>query len=728
MEKPKRPVLGVIAAEANSIEQRQILRGIIEQAQAYGYNTAIISNIFNQHLEKEDISLGCENRIYELINSDEFSAFIVIPEAFQEESLKRQIADLLRNRDVPVICTGQYIEEFDLSPSCYINTSDENDIEEAVSHLIEAHGFRDIDILTGPKHVENSLKRTNGYRAALKKHGIEVDEKKIHYGDYWMNSGKDLVDKYASGLLPMPQALVCANDYMAYGVLDAFVEKNISVPDQISVIGYEYVGHRTLHTPLLTTYQRNREELGRTAVRMIRSRLGDSENSVFSPPRGWLVTGSSCPCSLNRAEYYKELSTEKSKADYEFWHLFSPLDQKLTESQNLNEYISILGSYHWLIRSASNIFLCLYSNWYESNPQPSDIIICRSIMPWLDNTPFNISRFSFSEIFNLDSDPVSYYFAPLFFGNKLLGHMIIRYDSPDCYDDIFRNWIKSVSNSLEFLRMKNDIQYLTRCQNLSETRDTLTGMYNEIGIEKAYQTAVPHGNKELYFVLLKVCLFDETVSSIAADTRVAAIIDASKAVSKFCGNHDISARISENTFVCIVQSNAGSEVISDCLSAILSQHRKYMEIFGMDTFVCVTEKCGGSSYKDVLAKCTAEAEKKYHEISEKRVISHFKEMSDMRNFVYIDPAATFDTENLHVRFSGSVGYFRSVYKQCFGISFHKDCINARIAKAKYYLSTTTISVIEISEKCGYFDSKYFLRQFNATVGITPIQYRSLFNG
>jgi AraC-like DNA-binding protein len=100
-------------------------------------------------------------------------------------------------------------------------------------------------------------------------------------------------------------------------------------------------------------------------------------------------------------------------------------------------------------------------------------------------------------------------------------------------------------------------------------------------------------------------------------------------------------------------------------------------------------------------------------------------MAEMRNYVYQNPNETYDTSALHERFSGSTGYFRSVYKQCFGSSFHKDCISARIAKAKYQLSTTTLSVMDISEKCGYLDSKYFLRQFSSCSGMTPIQYRNL---
>lgn len=310
----------------------------------------------------------------------------------------------------------------------------------------------------------------------------------------------------------------------------------------------------------------------------------------------------------------------------------------------------------------------------------------------------------------------------------MFGYTVLQYNTPDTYDDIFRNWLKSVSNGLEFLRMKNDIQYLTKCQNLSEQRDTLTGMYNGSGIEKAYKSAVVHDNYELYFVVLKVFLFDESFSDMDNDKKIEAVLDAAKAVGKFCRNHDICGRINENTFVCIVQSNAGADILTDALSAILVQHKKYMKCCGMDSFACAAEKCDGTPYSVMLERCSAELDKKIKEISGKRLVRHYREMIEMRNYVYIHPDETFDTEALHERFSGSSGYLRMVFKQCFDTSFHKDCIAARITKAKYYLATTNFSMIEIAEKCGYDDKKYFLRQFSSSAGLTPVQYRNLIQG
>ncbi len=726
MSKPKRPILGVVAAEANNIEQRQILSGIIEQAQKYGYDTAVISNVYNPNVTEE--LFVCENRIYDLILSKEISALILISESFVNESLRQTLADNLLERDVPTIIIGTYIKEFDVPGFRFINTSDSNDIEAVTSHLIEEHSFTDIDLLTGFPELEASNMRVEGYRNALEKHGIPVDQDKIHFGDFWMTSGEQLAEKYISGELHMPQAIVCANDYMAYGMLDKFAKNGVSVPEEVSIVGYEYIDQRIYHAPLLTTYQRNRYELGMEAVKMIHDQRTDSGDYEFIPPKGKMIRGESCPCVMDRKQYYTELDNVKTKQDYQFWNLYSSFDQELTECRNLNDFVDILGRFHWLIRGVYNTYLCLYSNWYDTQAKMSDIMTCRTIMPWLDRSPFEAHKFDFAEFFNRESEPSVYYFNPLFFGSRMFGHIILRYGVPDAYDDIYRNWIKTVSNCLELLRMKNDMIYLASCQNLSEQRDTLTGLYNSKGIENAYRTAVSNGGKELYFVMLRICLFDETISVPDSNKRIDAVLDAAKAVGKLCGNHDICGRINDNTFACIVRSAADAEILSDALASILVQHKKYMEYYGMDSFVCTAEKCSSSSYAEIFDTCSEKINAGCKEIEKRRLISHYRQMNEIRNYVYTHPNETFDTESLHDRFIGSTGYLRSVFKQCFGVSFHKDCIAARISKAKYYLATTTMNVIEISEKCSYIDSKYFLRQFNSITGITPIQYRNLLNG
>lgn len=164
---------------------------------------------------------------------------------------------------------GASLPDFDLPSARSINISDENDMEEMVDHLIEEHGFTDIDMLTGYDVIDVSHFRVNGYKKSLEKHGIPFDESKVIYGDFWTESGKKLAIEYIEGRRPYPQALVCANDYMAFGLEDEFIRRNISITKLFSVVGFDFSIYRINHSPLLTSYQFNRKQLGRDAIKIL---------------------------------------------------------------------------------------------------------------------------------------------------------------------------------------------------------------------------------------------------------------------------------------------------------------------------------------------------------------------------------------------------------------------------------------------------------------------------
>lgn len=150
-----------------------------------------------------------------------------------------------------------------------------------------------------------------------------------------------------------------------------------------------------------------------------------------------------------------------------------------------------------------------------------------------------------------------------------------------------------------------------------------------------------------------------------------------------------------------------------------------MKIYGMDSFVCCTSECGDNTYSQLTEIFNDEFEKQIKLISARRRDKHYKELLKIRNYIYMNPSETFDTEEIRSYYSGSPGHFRSVYKKCFGISFHQDCILSRIARAKYCLSVTPMNISKIAENCGYTDDKYFMRQFLSETGFTANQYRNI---
>lgn len=722
----KRMLFGVIGAEVNSIAQREIIKGIAERAQVQNIDVAVISNIYN--LDCWDGTVPHENQIYELILSREFDGLIVLSEPFRCDSPRAKVCEYLRTQnEIPIVVAGAALPDFELSNATLINTNDTNDMEAIAEHLIIDHGFADIDFLTGPVQFPISHQRLHGYKKALEKHGIVFDRQKVIYGDFWMDSGQKLAQEYISGQRPCPEAVMCANDYMAYGLLDEFAEQGIDIQNCFAVVGYDYAWNRYEHVPLLTTYQRNREQLGRDAVDILLHQLNGTECSVFQPPRGSFRVGTSCFCRCPEMMRNEELKAVRLHSTYEQWNLLSQMNQQLTECHTLKEFIGRLGSFQYLVRHVQNMFICLFDGWHEREAAMQQrSLTCCSIVSEEDKTPFKIQQYQIGDIIQKSSEAAVYYFSPLHFKERLFGYVVLKYDTPDVYDDIYRNWLTSVSDGLEFLRMKHDIHYLMQCQSMTENYDSLTSFRNDTGMQKTYGLLkyTEHTGGTVFSVMLRTCLFHD---DFYETHKVQSLLDITEAILQFTHHKcDMCGRIDYTTFLCFLKADAEFEkMLVDNLNAIITQHKVYIANYGMDSFVYSILPFDSSiSYHAMKQKHFSVLAQQMEAIRQRQTLAHYEQMLKIRSCVYLNSHKPPSTDEMCKSHTISPGHLRVVYKQCFGISFHQDCINSRISFAKYLLYTTNIPVASVADQCGYEDNRYFLRQFQNCTGMTPKQYRA----
>ena len=266
MSNDHRPLIGVITARASQSEQRQLLKGILSKADELGIDIAVFSNVYNFVEYFADVEV--ENKIYELVRSERLDGVIITSESLIFPNLRERIYEHIKGLDIPIVITDAEVEGY----TC-INTDVRSDLMNIARHLTDVHGIKDIDIITGPEEFETSRLRVEGVRKIMEERGLPFGDENIIYGNFWNNTGEDLAEEYLSGNRRLPQAVICANDYMAFGLLDKLLDHDLNIPEDLTVIGYEHIGERIYHSPVLTTYQRNRAAIGAKAVAMIYSKL-----------------------------------------------------------------------------------------------------------------------------------------------------------------------------------------------------------------------------------------------------------------------------------------------------------------------------------------------------------------------------------------------------------------------------------------------------------------------
>lgn len=146
------------------------------------------------------------------------------------------------------------------------------------SHLVERHGRRRVAFLSAGETSFETEEREGAFRAALAEHGVGLEARMVLRGDYEYHSAFAALERCAeeNGGIDF-DAIVCANDEMACGCIDFLRKKNISVPGDVIVTGFDGCAFTSRFAPTITTASQRLEEQGALAVESL-LKIIDGEN------------------------------------------------------------------------------------------------------------------------------------------------------------------------------------------------------------------------------------------------------------------------------------------------------------------------------------------------------------------------------------------------------------------------------------------------------------------
>ncbi|MFT3894386.1 MAG: LacI family DNA-binding transcriptional regulator [Anaerolineales bacterium] len=136
---------------------------------------------------------------------------------------------------------------------------------DAMEYLLRL-GHKRIGYISGRAELESSNRRLMGYRAALKKAGIPIDEKLIASGDYTTETGISGTRELLAMDNP-PTAIFASNDQMAMGVFQVAQEMGVKIPDDLSVVGFDNITESKYMG--LTTVDQFISDMGYVATQML---------------------------------------------------------------------------------------------------------------------------------------------------------------------------------------------------------------------------------------------------------------------------------------------------------------------------------------------------------------------------------------------------------------------------------------------------------------------------
>ncbi len=164
-----------------------------------------------------------------------------------------------------------------------VMTNDSYYSQLVVSKLIEL-GHKNIALINGHSHAYVSLQRLVGYQLAHLQHGFKINESYIINGKFdtqiAYERAKQLIDEH-----PMIDAIFCISDSMAIGCLNALRERGYSIPDDISVVGFDGIPAGEYTIPKLATVIQDPYSKGYLSAKLLMSIINKtgSERTIFVP-------------------------------------------------------------------------------------------------------------------------------------------------------------------------------------------------------------------------------------------------------------------------------------------------------------------------------------------------------------------------------------------------------------------------------------------------------------
>lgn len=443
-----------------------------------------------------DALMKSVSSIYELPDFSLFDAIIIFTPGLNFKESIDLIVERARNSGIPVISVGVKYEDF-----YFVGTDNYVGMKALCSHIIEEHGVKHARYIAGPRENDDSNERLEAIRDSFSEHGIQFTDDLVFYSDWELLQTAEYVNRLCKSGEELPDAFICANDFLAEQVCYSLTKNGIQTPEDVIVTGFDFTEEGKLFYPSIASVNQHYDVMGKVTANIISRVLHGEEvtkdNSVICEFR----PGESCGCTnCNHEDELRRMYARSiSRRAIEDDHTEGRRDRLTTTIIEANSYSDLKNR--------------LKKNFSEESGIEGDTFFCMldpKLSMIAENDISGFPKYTFAEEMDVVVSKVNgqhmeleriktkkllpdaidekenhiYTFIPIYFETFVCGYMVFTDKIDWFFSRMYYKFERSCASSISLYRRNVQVTELNKKMSELMERDPLTKVKNRMAYER----------------------------------------------------------------------------------------------------------------------------------------------------------------------------------------------------------------------------------------------------
>ncbi len=255
----KTNMIGLVMGNIQNPFYPEILDKFTKGLGEKGYHVLFV-HTENDEIQQEEISQFLEYNVEGVIVTDAL--------------LSSNVVSNLSENDIPVVLFNRYIKDF----PCHFVCCDNYNAGKKIGKYLLKQGHRQFAYIAGHRNTSTSYDRERGFREVL---GRQAIEPAVEEGHYTYEEAYQAALRLLKGS-QRPDAIFCANDIMALGAVDAAKSLSLTIPKDVSIVGFDDITMASWPPYSLTTWQQPVDEMIDATIRILLSEIDEEKEEPVS--------------------------------------------------------------------------------------------------------------------------------------------------------------------------------------------------------------------------------------------------------------------------------------------------------------------------------------------------------------------------------------------------------------------------------------------------------------